>query len=136
MKVTRDVINDLLPLYHAGEASADSRALVEAFLKQDPELEKLARAARSPMSALETGDPAAPGEKEMLVRVRRILRRRSILMGVALFCSLAPFSVAGNDEGVRWFMLRDLPVVAGAFVVAALLAWIAYAWTFRSLRDV
>src|SRR5258708_22942308 len=37
MNVTREVINDLWPLYAAGEASADTRALVEVFLRQDPD---------------------------------------------------------------------------------------------------
>ena len=33
--ITRNVISDLWPLYTAGEASADSKQLVEAFLAQD-----------------------------------------------------------------------------------------------------
>lgn len=37
MKITRDVIQDLLPLYLANEVSADTRALVEAYLEGDPE---------------------------------------------------------------------------------------------------
>jgi hypothetical protein len=36
LEVTRDVINDLWPFYGSGEASTDSRALVEAFLREDP----------------------------------------------------------------------------------------------------
>ena len=32
MKITRDVIYDLLPGYFAGEVSADTRALVDEFL--------------------------------------------------------------------------------------------------------
>jgi hypothetical protein len=39
--VTRDVIHDLWPLYAAGEASADSHALVEEFLRQDPDFDRL-----------------------------------------------------------------------------------------------
>jgi anti-sigma factor RsiW len=35
---------DLLPLYLSGEASADSRALIVAFLAQDPELAERIRA--------------------------------------------------------------------------------------------
>ncbi len=35
LEVTRDVISDLWPFYGSGEASSDSRALVEAFLKED-----------------------------------------------------------------------------------------------------
>ena len=33
MKITRDVISDLLPVYLAREACQDTRDLVEAFLK-------------------------------------------------------------------------------------------------------
>ena len=35
LEVTRDVVNDLWPLYRAGEASVDSRGLVEAYLAGD-----------------------------------------------------------------------------------------------------
>ena len=38
MNVTREVILDLLPVYLAGEASPATRAFVEEYLKQDPEL--------------------------------------------------------------------------------------------------
>ncbi len=38
MNVTKDVVLDLLPVYLAGEASADTRALVEEYLQQDPDL--------------------------------------------------------------------------------------------------
>src|SRR6516162_8819228 len=41
MNVTREVIKDLWPVYAAGEASADTRGLVEAFLQQDPEFADL-----------------------------------------------------------------------------------------------
>ena len=36
MNVTHNVVTDLLPLYLAGEASDDTRVLVEAYLKQNP----------------------------------------------------------------------------------------------------
>lgn len=36
MTVTRDVVSDLWPLYASGEASADTRTLVEGFLAGDP----------------------------------------------------------------------------------------------------
>lgn len=50
MKVTRDVILDLLPLYLAGEASEDTQALVEHYLETDPKLARLAqRAEESPV---------------------------------------------------------------------------------------
>jgi hypothetical protein len=36
-RVTRDVVADLWPLYVSGESSQDTRGLVEAFLREDPE---------------------------------------------------------------------------------------------------
>jgi hypothetical protein len=41
MNVTREVVTDLWPVYAAGEASADTRALVEEYLKDDPEFAAL-----------------------------------------------------------------------------------------------
>lgn len=43
LEVTRSVILDLLPLYLAGEASADTAALVENYLSTDPELAAMAK---------------------------------------------------------------------------------------------
>ncbi|MFC1724406.1 hypothetical protein ACFL4T_02175 [candidate division KSB1 bacterium] len=38
MEITRNVILDLLPLYLADEVSADTRGLIDKYLKTDPEL--------------------------------------------------------------------------------------------------
>ncbi|MBN1593595.1 MAG: hypothetical protein JW941_10175 [Candidatus Coatesbacteria bacterium] len=42
-KITRNVILDLLPLYQAGEASEDTRMLVEEYLETDADLAEIAR---------------------------------------------------------------------------------------------
>jgi len=42
-KITRNIILDLMPLYLAGEASLDTRELVEEYLKNDKELAKMAK---------------------------------------------------------------------------------------------
>jgi hypothetical protein len=42
MKITREVIYDLLPAYFANEVSADTRTLVEEFLASDPEFGRMA----------------------------------------------------------------------------------------------
>ena len=42
MKITRDVIYDLLPAYFANEVTADTRALVEEFFGSDPEFGRMA----------------------------------------------------------------------------------------------
>lgn len=38
MTITKDVVLDLLPVYLAGDASTDTRALVEEYLHHDPDL--------------------------------------------------------------------------------------------------
>lgn len=43
MEITRDVILDLLPLYLADEVSAETKALVERYLEEDPELADIAK---------------------------------------------------------------------------------------------
>jgi hypothetical protein len=43
MKITRNVILDLLPLYVDDEVSADTRALVESFIENDPEIASIAK---------------------------------------------------------------------------------------------
>jgi hypothetical protein len=47
MKITRDVIADLWPVYDAGEASADTRVLVDSFLETDPEFAGRLRATKA-----------------------------------------------------------------------------------------
>ena len=85
MKVTQNVIHDLLPTYLAGEASADTVALVEEFLRLDSDLARTVEALRSnPLPEL----PVAlrpTQEKETLNMTKQLLRWRGILMGFAIF---------------------------------------------------
>ena len=41
MDVTKNVILDLLPLYIAGEVSSETRKLVEEYMEEDPEIERI-----------------------------------------------------------------------------------------------
>ena len=134
MNITRDVAKDLLPLVAAGEASADSRALVEEFMRNDPELARLAEALREP--ELDVPGPPAPLERERaaLERTRTLLRRRSWLLGLALFFTGLPLSFVADSDGVRFLLLRDAPALAGLFLAAAAGLWTAFGVTVRKLR--
>ena len=72
MKVERDVIIDLLPVYFSGEASAATRALVEEGFQEDPELERIARSANRSVELLKAppGSPQDWEEKLALERAR------------------------------------------------------------------
>jgi len=43
MKITRNVILDLLPMYLANEVNPETRILIEKYLETDPELAQQAR---------------------------------------------------------------------------------------------
>ncbi len=81
-KITRDVISDLWPLYASGEATEDTKALVESFLADDPafaaELEASVAlpAAHAPMR------PDA--EARALMRTKELMRGGRWLHGVRI----------------------------------------------------
>jgi hypothetical protein len=82
--VPRNVILDLLPAYIAGEASEETRALVEEFARNDPEIAMLIRKGRLEPAAI-SPEMAMPDDMEMktLKRVRRSIRRRMLYVALA-----------------------------------------------------
>jgi len=135
MNVTQNVIDDLVPVYLAGEASADTVALVEEFLQQNPDFARTVDALRAnPLPELANAfEPTQ--EKETLNMTKRLLRRRGILLGLALFLTLSPFTFEFNGGGMTWRYLRETPpVAAAAMFVAALGCWAGFLSVRRKLR--
>lgn len=135
MNITRDVVHDLLPLIDAGEASADSRALVEAFLREDAEFARTVRASRQGADRLrDSRTAAAPAriELEALERTRALLKRRTWTLALALFFTAMPFAFAFNGSRVTFFMIRDEPGSA-LFLVSAAYLWVQYVRLQRRL---
>ncbi len=137
MNVTHNVVTDLLPVYLAGEASEDTRALLEAYLQQNPtfaaEVREQAEKSTALLGAL-TAVPSADHEKATLQRVRQFNRRRANLLGVSIAATLMPLAFGFDDRHIHWMMLRDQPNQALLFWVFALACWIAYYLTGRRLR--
>ncbi len=139
MDVTRNVITDLLPAYLSGDASPDTRTLVEEFLRRDPELQRHLDEQRRALSL-----PAAPParareadarEADALERTRRALHRRSWLLGFALAFTFAPLSCAfDTTRGLSFLLLRDAPPVAGVLWAVAILCWALFARSRAALR--
>jgi ferric-dicitrate binding protein FerR (iron transport regulator) len=126
MNVTKDVIHDLMPLYAANECSADTRALVQEYLRENPrQAAELDRIVNTPISG---AVPPAKGLDEVRAfrEARRRLRRRSSVMALAIFFSLAPFSFFSTGERT-WWMLRDAPGSALVYAGLAAVFWILYA---------
>jgi hypothetical protein len=95
MNVTRELVTDLLPVYFSGEASGDTKALVEDYFRQDPDFERIARSAATPLETLQRPAPIAASTEEKkrdLESIRWGLRRRQWLFAGSLFLTLFPLS--------------------------------------------
>ena len=126
MNVTKEIINDLIPLYVAKECSADTRAVVEDYLQRNPQqAEELRRVIET---SVPQGVPSAKSLDEVrsFREARRRLRRRSWLMAFAIFFSLAPFSFVWTSGRV-WWLLRDAPASAVVYAALGALFWVIYA---------
>lgn len=116
MKVTREVVSDLWPLYTAGEASADTRALVEEYLTNDEEF------ARTLKHGVELPGVDLPPDDEAraLARTRELVhgggRWLHGLRAVALVLTVLAI-VRFHDETTETFVVR---------VVVAGVAWAIY----------
>lgn len=127
MTVTRDVVRDLLPAYLAGEASADTRRIVEAFMASDPALAREVEAERSQAFAL----PATPAsdrtpEKEALDRTRQLLKQRTSTLVVACVFTVLPLTFVFDESHITFLLLRDKPVVAYAWWATAAVMWVSH----------
>ena len=138
MKVTRDVVRDLLPLYLAGEASPATRELVEEYLAQDPEL---AREARSSQESLGLPAPPAPGpdvELASLARTRNLIALQMWLFGFAIAFTAIGLALRitfheGHVSEIR-LVIFDYPQELGACLLIAAACWVGYFVLKRRLR--
>jgi hypothetical protein len=127
MTVTRDVILDLLPIYFAGQVSADTKALVEEFLRTDPDFARMSQRFETLLKDHGAPKDQDKTERRAFERTRRLLKTRNQTIGMAVAYSLLPFAFLVRDGHVDWIMLRDKPSVAVAFAFTALALWVA-AW--------
>ena len=118
-EVTKDVVRDLLPVYLAGDASADTRAVVEAFLAQDAELREIVHSAGT--FSLPPLEAPASLEAQSLERTRRLLGRKNFWLGFAVIFSVAPLVLK------PWWL-------ADAAVLIGLGAWVPLWITCRELK--
>jgi anti-sigma factor RsiW len=139
MNVTREVILDLLPVYLAGEASPATRALVDEYLQQDPELAQRVRTSSvESLSSIAQVPLSSDIELRSLRRARALLGWQRWLFGLGItFTALSlsnEFSFAEGHFREFHFLIRDYPAQFGSFAVLAALCWISYYAIRRRLR--
>ncbi len=125
--MTRDVVKDLLPVYLLGEASADTRRVVEAFLDRDDALRRDVEAARR-FSLPATSAPPPTAEKQALDTTRRLLKHRTSTLVVAVFFTILPLSFTFDGSGITFVLFRDEPVIAAAWWGTAAIMWGWHVW--------
>jgi hypothetical protein len=133
MKITRDVITDLLPVYQSGEASQDTRELVDAFLKEDPEFARLVHAEQGSLPLEHQPKLSKENEMETLERTKKLLKQRTWYAASGIFFCLTAFSFNFESNGVRWNW-HDSPAVAAVLFVIGLFFWVKYAQTHGKLK--
>jgi len=143
MKIAREVILDLLPLYAAGEGSPETRALVGEYLEHDAELRARLQAENiKSLAARSASRTMLPANLELrsLRRTQGVLRWQRRLYGWGLALSLVSLGGIGslqNGRPVFHFFLRDYPQVFGPCISLALSCWISYfilRWRLRSAK--
>ncbi len=95
MKVTRDVVLDLLPLYLADEASSDTRALVESFLETDPELASIVQQQAAAGIPKDVPIPLTKEDQmEAYKQAQRVLLIRTAILAVSISAVLVLAGIA------------------------------------------
>ena len=137
MKVTREVVTDLLPAYFSKEASADTCELVEEFFEQDPEFAGLAKERNSEALLADLPPISLPEEheRETLIRAQNTLKWRAHWLTMAILFTLLPLSCVFSSKGLVWIMLRDAPYAAQTFLILAVVSWIQFFRTRHKLRS-
>jgi predicted anti-sigma-YlaC factor YlaD len=139
MNITRNVVADLLPVYLSGEASPDTSALIEEFLRQDAELSRVVEAQRREFSSqpqfLEpAGARSGDHELRTLSRARSLMERQKWSLALALTLTAFPLSFVFSGSHVTFMLVRDQPVLAVASLCGAAMLWMQYFITRRRLR--
>ncbi len=135
MTITKNIIIDLLPAYLSGDASDDTKRLVEEYLRTDPSIAQTLREASEPPVPRDA-HPPIPTDVQLasLMRTRSLIRIRSWVMAFAIFFTLVPFSFL-HKAGTTYWLFLESPTSAGVYFFLGLSCWIAYAVLRHRSRD-
>jgi hypothetical protein len=133
VNISRDIVKDLIPVYLAGDASADTRAVVESYLKTDPELASDVRAARDTSLGLPATRPPT-AEKQALETTRHLIKSRTSTLVVAMVFTMLPLTFVFHGTTITFFLIRDAPIIGIAWWVTAAIMWIWHLMIRRRLH--
>jgi hypothetical protein len=137
MKLTDEVMNDLLTLYLAGEASADTRALVESHARENAAFaSKIEAAGALPPIGMSPGAPPRDLELRTLTETRRFIFLRTMFLAGAILFTLLPLVFSFDKRGIEFLILGREPGLMWSFWSVAAAAWTACYVMHRQVRPV
>jgi hypothetical protein len=128
MKITRPVIVDLWAVYVSGEASAETRALVEEFLRGDPELAQ--QLGREPVLPAVAAPLSPDHQARALASTKRRLRGLPGLLFLAMLLSMMAFGRIVADTS--WDVSPRNFIVVASMAGACWTAYFATLWRMRA----
>ena len=135
MKITENIINDLIPLYLSDECSEDTKRAVTEYLAGHPEYaEKVRGISHASLPNDLTTKLNANDELKTLKRTQQLIRWKTYLMAGAIFFSLIPFSCLYTNERLYIFFIES-PKTALAYGTVGIIFWITYGLNQRKLRQ-
>lgn len=135
MRITEDVMNDLLTLELSGEASADTKSLIEGYARENPAFAaRLEAAARLPALDAPAGGPSFDRELQVLADTRRFIFLRTLLVAAALMFSVLPFTFTFGSDGVHFLVLGRFPGLVWSSWSLAAASWAAAYVIGRRIR--
>jgi hypothetical protein len=127
-KIPQHVILDLLPLYFADEVSEETRDLIEAYLKTDPQLARLAEQAKQAPALQEI---PAPLNKETEMKAYK--KGRKLMIEHLVFLAAAVASSIMIVPGYKEY--RDYPVALYLMGAVTIIFWLAFFWVNWKIDD-
>jgi hypothetical protein len=132
VNLPENVMKDLLTVVVAGEASPETRTLVEEYARDHPEFARTVEQ----VGRLGLGTqplPAPDRELETLKRTQNMFRLKSLLLGLGILLTLLSVRFQFDSLGITWGWQGD---VAPRLLMMGLglAAWLGYFLVARRLR--
>lgn len=129
MKITRNVILDLLPLVLADEAHEDTKKLVEEYLASDPQMAALAEQAKTAPKPPEIPIPLTPeDEMKSLEKTKHLMFQHNVILFIAI---LFTFMFAVGTATI----FDEAPYAPPIFLLIGSVFWYVYYRVRKQLAD-
>lgn len=130
MQITRDLIEDLIPIYLSGDASEGSKKVIDQFMKENPNLNYLLDVDDIVLPEIHPIKPE--NEMQTLKKIKALSLVKSLFIGLGLFFSLSIFVFTfSSEDGIKWLMLGDNEITM-VYASFALICWLVVyfvSWT-------